>query len=193
MVRIYIKNMVCIRCIMLVKSVLTKLKIPYNSVELGLVKLKKNISDIQHQQLFVSLLASGLEIIDNKKSILIEKIKSVIIEAVHYTEEPLRLTFSEHLSQKLHHDYTYMANLFSEVQGITIEKFIITHKIERVKEFLVYNELSLTEIAELMNYSSVSYLSTQFKKVTGLSPSHFKKLKYKRKTLLLEGDLKNND
>jgi len=185
--------MVCIRCVMLVKSVLTKLKISYISVDLGLVKLKKDITDIQHKELHVTLLASGLEIIDNKKSILIEKIKNVIIEAVHYTEEPLRLTFSEHLSQKLHHDYTYMANLFSEVQGITIEKFIIAHKIERVKEFLVYNELSLTEIAELMNYSSVSYLSTQFKKVTGLSPSHFKKLKYKRKTLLLEGDLKNND
>lgn len=121
---------------------------------------------------------------DDKKSVLIQKIKSVIIEMVHYSEEPLTVNFSEFLSQKLNHDYTYLANLFSEVQGITIEKFIITHKIERVKELLVYNELTLTEIAYQMHYSSVAYLSTQFKKVTGLTPSHFKQLKEKRRSML---------
>jgi YesN/AraC family two-component response regulator len=123
---------------------------------------------------------------DDKKSVLIEKIKNVIIESVHYTEEPLTINFSVFLSQKLHHDYTYLANLFSEVQGTTIEKFIIAHKIERVKELLVYDELSLTGIADLMGYSSVAYLSTQFKKVTGLTPSYFKKLRQKRRSMLEE-------
>ena len=112
-----------------------------------------------------------------------QKIKNVIVELVHYSEQPLQVNFSEYLSQKLHHDYTYLANLFSEVQGVTIEKFIIAHKIERVKELLVYNELNLSEIAYQLHYSSVAYLSTQFKKVTGLTPSHFKKLKQKRSML----------
>jgi AraC-like DNA-binding protein len=121
---------------------------------------------------------------DDKKSILIEKIKSIIIESVHYSDEPLAIKYSVFLSQKLHHDYTYLSNLFSEVQGTTIEQFVISHKIERVKELLVYDEHSLTEIAELMNYSSVAYLSTQFKRVTGLSPSHFKSLKEKRRNMI---------
>ena len=121
---------------------------------------------------------------DNKKSVLIEKIKNVIIDLVHYSEEPLAINFSEFLSQQLKHDYTYLANLFSEVQGTTIEKFYIAHKIERVKELLVYNELNLTEIAYQMHYSSVAHLSTQFKKVTGLTPSHFKQLREKRRSML---------
>ncbi len=121
---------------------------------------------------------------DDRKSVLIQKIKNVIVELVHYTEEPLNVNFSDYLSQKLDYDYTYLANLFSEVQGITIEKFIISHKIERVKELLVYNELNLTEIAYLMHYSSVAHLSTQFKKVTGLTPSHFKQLREKRRSML---------
>ena len=121
---------------------------------------------------------------DDKKSVLIQKIKTLIIELVHYSEEPLSVNLSDYLSQTLQHDYTYLANLFSEVQGTTIEKFLIAHKIERVKELLVYNELNLTEIAYRMHYSSVAHLSTQFKKVTGLTPSHFKQLRDKRRSML---------
>jgi YesN/AraC family two-component response regulator len=182
--KLHIKNMVCIRCVMVVKSELDKLNIPYVSVELGRADIVSAVSAIQYEQLRAALLRSGLELMDDKKSVLIEKIKNVIVEAVHYTEEPLKINFSVLLSQKLHHDYTYLANLFSEVQGTTIEKFTIAHKIERVKELLVYGELSLTEIADLMDYSSVAYLSTQFKKITGLTPSHFKKLKQKRRSML---------
>jgi YesN/AraC family two-component response regulator len=182
--RIYIKNMVCIRCKMVVKDEISKLGLHYSVVELGQAEVEESITQEQHDQLKVALLKSGLELMDDKKSVLIEKIKSVIIELVHYTEEALTINFSDYLSQKLHHDYTYLANLFSEVQGVTIEKFIISHKIERVKELLVYDELSLTEIANLMHYSSVAHLSTQFKKVTGLTPSHFKKLKEKRRSML---------
>lgn len=176
--------MVCLRCIMVVKDELNKLGLPYTSVELGQADIPGNVTLLEQGKIKAALLRSGLELMDDKKSVLIQKIKSVIIEVVHYSEEPLTVNFSEYISQKLHHDYTYLANLFSEVQGITIEKFIITHKIERVKELLVYNELTLTEIAYQMHYSSVAYLSTQFKKVTGLTPTHFKQLKKKRRSLL---------
>lgn len=176
--------MVCIRCKMVVKDELTKLGLHYTTVELGEVEILGQISAEQVHQLKEGLLHSGLELMDDKKSVLIQRIKNVIVELVHYSEEPLRVNFSEFLSQKLKHDYTYLANLFSEVQGTTIEKFIIAHKIERVKELLVYNELNLTEIAYLMHYSSVAHLSTQFKKVTGLTPSHFKQLKDKRRSML---------
>ena len=176
--------MVCIRCKMVVKEVLTKLGLHYTSVELGEAEVLENISPEQHEQIKTALLKSGLELMDDKKSVLIQKIKNVIIELVHYSEEPLAINFSEYLSRKLNHDYTYLANLFSEVQGITIEKFLITHKIERVKELLVYNEMNLTEIAYHLHYSSVAHLSAQFKKVTGLTPSHFKKLKNKRRSML---------
>jgi len=181
---LYIKNMVCIRCKMVVKAELEKLGLHYNSVELGHAEIQGSISAAQHDQVRVALLKSGLELMDDKKSVLIEKIKSVIIELVHYSEDPLTVNFSDYLSEKLQHDYTYLSNLFSEVQGTTIEKFIITHKIERVKELLVYDELSVTEIAFLMHYSSVAHLSTQFKKITGLTPSHFKQLKNKRRSML---------
>jgi AraC-like DNA-binding protein len=176
--------MVCIRCKMVVKDELTKLGLRYTFVELGEAEIMDDISVVQHDQIKEALLKSGLELLDDKKSVLIQKIKNVIVELVHYSEEPLTVNFSEFLSRKLQHDYTYLANLFSEVQGTTIEKFIIGHKIERVKELLVYNELNLTEIAYLMHYSSVAHLSTQFKKVTGLTPSHFKKLKDKRRSML---------
>ena len=176
--------MVCIRCKMVVKDELTKLGVQYATVELGEVEIPGNISDEQHDKFKIALLKSGLELMDDKKSVLIQQIKNVIVELVHYSEEPLTINFSDFLSQKLHHDYTYLANLFSEVQGTTIEKFIISHKIERVKELLVYNELTLTEIAYLMHYSSVAHLSTQFKKVTGLTPSHFKQLRQKRRNML---------
>jgi AraC-like DNA-binding protein len=171
---------------MVVKDELTKLGLHYTTVELGEAEVLENISVDQHDHLQVALLKSGLELMDDKKSVLIQQIKTVIIELVHYSEEPLSVKFSEFLSQKLNHDYTYLANLFSEVQGITIEKFFIAHKIERVKELLVYDELNLTEISELMHYSSVAHLSTQFKKVTGLTPSHFKQLRDKRRSMLEE-------
>jgi len=171
---------------MVVKEELTKLGIHFTSVELGEVEVVENISAGQQEQIKTALSKSGLELMDDKKSILIQKIKNVIIEKVHYSEEPLTVNFSEYLSQKLNYDYTYLANLFSEVQGTTIEKFLIAHKIERVKELLVYNELNLTEIAYRMHYSSVAHLSAQFKKVTGLTPSHFKQLKNKRRSMLDE-------
>ncbi len=176
--------MVCIRCKMVVKEELTKLGLHYTVVELGEVEIMENMSASQHDQFKTALLKSGLELMDDKKSVLIQQIKNVIVELVHYSEEPSTMNFSNFLSQKLNHDYTYLANLFSEVQGTTIEKFLIAHKIERVKELLVYNELNLTEIAYLMHYSSVAHLSTQFKKVTGLTPSHFKQLKDKRRSVL---------
>ncbi len=176
--------MVCIRCKMVVKDELTKLGIHNTFVELGEADIRENISDEQHDQFKTALLKSGLELMDDRKSVLVQKIKNVIIELVHYAEDPLKINFSEYLSQKLNHNYTYLANLFSEAQGTTIEKFIIKHKIERVKELLVYNEYNLTEISYLMHYSSVAHLSTQFKKITGLTPSHFKQLKDKRRNLL---------
>lgn len=176
--------MVCIRCKMVVKDELLKLGLRHAAVELGEVELFEEITKDQREKFRASLLSSGLELMDDKKSVLIQKIKNVIIELVHYTEEPLAIKYSEFLSQKLEHDYTYLSNLFSEVQGTTIEKFIITHKIERVKELLVYDELTLTEIAYQMHYSSVAHLSTQFKKITGLTPSHFKQLKEKRRSML---------
>jgi YesN/AraC family two-component response regulator len=169
---------------MVVKAELEKLGLHYIVVELGEAEIMETISEEQHDQFKEALLKSGLELLDNKKSVLIQKIKNVIVELIHYSEEPLVINFSDHLSQKLNHNYTYLANLFSEVQGTTIEKFIIAHKIERVKELLVYNELNLTEIAYLMHYSSVGHLSAQFKKVTGLTPSHFKQLREKRLTML---------
>lgn len=182
--KLFIKNMVCLRCKMVVKEELTKLGLHFVTIELGEAEVLERISAQQHDQLKATLLKSGLELMDDKKSVLIQQIKTTIIELVHYSKEPLIIKFSEFLSQKLNYDYTYLANLFSEVQGTTIEKFFITHKIERVKELLVYDELNLTEIAYLMHYSSVSHLSAQFKKVTGLTTTHFKQLKDKRRSLL---------
>jgi len=182
--KLYIKNMVCIRCIMVVKDELAKLGLRHNSVELGEAELPESITPDQRERFGAALLQFGLELMDDKKSVLIQKIKTLIIELVHYSEEPLAVNLSAYLAEKLQHDYTYLANLFSDVQGTTIEKFFISHKIERVKEFLVYNELTLTEIAYKMHYSSVAHLCTQFKKVTGLTPSHFKSLKDKRRSML---------
>jgi YesN/AraC family two-component response regulator len=176
--------MVCIRCKMVVKDELSKLGLHHTVVELGEAEILETLTASQREEVRSALLRSGLELMDDKKSVLIQKIKNVIIDLVHYSEEPLAINLSDYLSGKLHHDYTYLANLFSEVQGTTIEKFFISHKIERVKELLVYNELNLTEIAYKMHYSSVAHLSTQFKKVTGLTPSHFKSLKDKRRSML---------
>lgn len=176
--------MVCIRCKMVVKEQLTNLGLHYTTLELGEVDVIEDITLEQREKFKTGLLQSGLELMDDKKSILIQRIKNIIVELVHYSEEPLVTNFSEYLSAKLNHDYTYLANLFSEVQGTTIEKFLIAHKIERVKELLVYDELNLTEIAYRMHYSSVSHLSAQFKKVTGLTPTHFKELRNKRRNML---------
>lgn len=172
--------MVSIRCKMIVKSELTKLGLHYSIVDLGEAVIKENISEKQRQLLNIALLKSGLQLMDDKKSILIEKIKNVIIEMVHYADEPPKTNFSHYISEKLLYDYTYLANLFSEVTGITLKHFIITHKIERVKELLLYDELNLTEISYLLNYSSVAHLSNQFKKVTGLTPTFFRHIKHKR-------------
>jgi AraC-like DNA-binding protein len=166
---------------MLVKEELKNLGLHY-IVDMGFADIMEDITPDQREQLRIALLRSGLELMDDRKAVLIEKIKSVIIEMVHYSEELPKVNFSDYLSEKLDYDYTYLANLFSEVQGITIEKYIIFHKIERVKELIIYDELNLTEIAWNMHYSSVAHLSNQFKKITGLSPSHFKNLKNKRRS-----------
>mgnify|MGYP003576046997 CR=1 FL=1 len=177
--------MVCIRCKMVVQQELRKLGLHFVVVNLGEVEIMEEITSTQKQSFKSSIARFGLELMDDKKSILIEKIKNVVVEAVHYTDESLKVNFSDHLSEKLNYDYTYLANLFSEVEGITIEHFIIIHKIERVKELLVYDELSLKEISYKLHYSSVAHLSNQFKKFTGLTPSHFKKLKNYRRAGLV--------
>jgi len=169
---------------MVVKSELEKLGLHYIVVNLGEAEIMEDISKEQIDLLSGSLKKSGLELMDDKKSILVEKIKTIIIELVHYTDEQIKINLSDYLSDKLNHDYTYLANLFSEVKGTTIEKFYLTHKIEKVKELLVYDELNLTEIAWKMHYSSVAHLSNQFKKMTGLTPSHFKNLKHKRRSAI---------
>jgi AraC-like DNA-binding protein len=176
--------MVCIRCKMVVKAELEKLGLHYRTVELGEAEIKDSISEEQRDQLDKALKKSGLELMDDKKSMLIEKIKNVIVELVHYSEEQPKINLSDFLSEKLNHDYTYLANLFSEVEGTTIEQFYIAHKIELVKELLVYDDLNLTEIAYKLHYSSVAHLSNQFKKITGLTPSHFKQLRHKRRIML---------
>lgn len=182
--KLFVKYMVSLRCKLMVQEELKKLGLKYVLVELGVVEILEEISDLQREQLKVNLLKSGLELMDDKKSILIEKIKNVIIEMIHYADELPQENFSDYISKQLGYDYTYLANTFSEVKGITIQQFIIVHKIERVKELLLYDELNLTEISYKLNYSSVAHLSNQFKKVTGLSPSFYKKLKQKRKNNL---------
>ena len=182
--KLFIKYMVSMRCKMVVKSELDKLGLHYTKIELGEVEVMENLTEEQLKLLKYSLLQSGLELMDNQKSILIEKIKNTILEMVLYNEEMPKINFSEHLSNKLKHDYTYLANLFSEVTGVTIEHYIIVHKIERVKELILFDELNLTEIAYKLNYSSVAHLSNQFKKITGLTPTFFKHLKNKKITAL---------
>ena len=176
--------MVCIRCQMVVKSELKKLGLHHIYVKIGEARIIENISQEQINQLDIALRKSGLELMGDKKSVLVEKIKNTIIELVHYTDDQIKVNLSDYLSEKLNHDYTYIANLFSEVKGTTIEKFYLVHKIEKVKELIVYNELNLSEIAYKMHYSSASHLSNQFKKYTGLTPSHFKQLKNKRRDTL---------
>jgi len=181
--KLHIRNMVSNRCKMIVKSELEKLGIHYIFLDLGEVEIMESLTTEEQAQLNNGLKESGLSLIEDRKSILIERIKNIIIELVHYSEEQLKINLSDYLSEKLNYDYTYLANLFKETQGTTIEHFLLNHKIERVKEFLVYDELNITEISYRMNYSSVAHLSNQFKKITGLTPSHYKHLKLKRSPL----------
>lgn len=182
--KLYIKYMVSLRCKMVVKEELQNLGLNLVSVDLGMVEILEEMTPAQQEQLSVNLLRSGLELLDDKRAILIDKIKKVIIEMVHYADELPNTNYSEYISQKMGYDYTYLSNVFSEVKGITIQQFIILHKIEKVKELLLYDELTLTEISYKLQYSSVAHLSNQFKKITGLSPSFYKQLKQKRKNNL---------
>ena len=179
--KVYIKYMVSNRCKMAVKEVLKELGLHFIVVDLGEVEIMEKISEEQQEQLKLALQRSGLELMDDKKAVLIEKVKNVITEMVHYSEELPKMNYSDYISKKLDYDYTYLSNLFTEVKGITIQQFIIIHKIERAKELLLYDELNLTQISFKLNYSSVGHLSNQFKKITGLTPSHFKQLKDKKR------------
>jgi AraC-like DNA-binding protein len=171
---------------MAVKEELIKLGLHFIVVDLGEVEIMEDLSTEQREQLKSGLFNSGLELMDDKRAVLIEKINNVITEMIHYSDESPKMNYSDYISEKLKYDYTYLSNLFSEVKGITIQQFIIIHKIERVKELLLYDELNLTEISYKMHYSSVAHLSNQFKKVTGLSSSHFKQLKDKRRSPIEE-------
>ena len=179
--KLYIKYMVSSRCKMVVKEELNKLGLHFVVLDLGMVEIMEDITQEKHDFLKENLLKSGLELLDDKKTILIEKIKNVIVEIIHYADELPNVNYSDYLSEKLNYDYTYLANIFSEVKGITIQQYIIIHKIEKVKELLLYNELTLTQISYKLHYSSVAHLSNQFKKITGLSPSFYKKMQKKRK------------
>jgi AraC-like DNA-binding protein len=182
---LFIKNMVSIRCKRIVESELAKVGIKCTMIDLGRVQITGSITHLQTQEIAIALLDYGLELLDNKKSILIERIKQVIVDMIHHSEIPLKTNFSDYLSNKLNLDYTYLANIFSDVQGITIEQFIILHKIQFVKQLIRQDELNLTEISWKMHYSSVAHLSTQFKKVTGLTPSQFKHFTFQNQTALV--------
>ncbi len=169
---------------MVVKSELEKLGLNFNTVELGEVEIIDKVSKEQMSDLSIALKLTGLELMEDNNKILVEKIKTLIIELIHYNDEQLKINLSDYLSQKLNHNYTYLSNLFSDVLGITIEQFYLANKIEKVKELLVYDELNLTEIAWKLHYSSVSHLSNQFKKMTGLTPSQFKGLRNNRRAML---------
>jgi AraC-like DNA-binding protein len=172
--------MVSLRCKLMVKEQLMKLGIEHLVIDLGVVEILEDISGEQREQLRINLHKSGLELLDDKKSILIERIKNAVIDMIHHTDELPKINYSDYLSEKLEYDYTYLSNIFSEVTGVTIQQYIITNKIERVKELLLYDEYNLTEISYRLHYSSVGHLSNQFRKITGVSPSYFKKLKLKR-------------
>lgn len=182
--KLYIKNMVCSRCKMVVKSVFESMSINPITVELGEVELKNVIQENQKHELLKKLRLIGFDLIDDKKSKTIDKIKTLIIDLVQNKNNDLKTNLSDYISQELHQDYNTLSNLFSEVENTTIEKYFINQKIEKVKELIIYDELSLSEIAYSLNYSSVSHLSNQFKKITGFSPTYFKKIKtIKRKQI----------
>lgn len=171
---------------MAVKTILKNMGLHFIIVDLGEIEIMENISAGQREQLKIDLISSGLELMEDKRAVLIEKIKIVITEMIHYSDELPLVNYSEYISEKLQYDYTYLSNLFSEVKGITIQQFIIIHKIEKAKELILYDELNLTEISYKLHYSSVAHLSNQFKKITGLTPSHFKKLKDKSRSPIEE-------
>lgn len=173
--------MIGLRCKKLVKDELKKLGIRYVMLDFGMVEILEEISEEKRVQFRGNLLKSGLELLDDKRSILIERIKNVIIKMIHYTDEIPKTNYSSFISEKLEYDYTYLANTFSEVTGTTIQHYIIDHKVERIKELLLYDELNVREIANKLHYSSAAHLSTQFKKVTGLTPSFYKNLRLKNK------------
>jgi AraC-like DNA-binding protein len=176
--------MVSSRCKTVVKNELNKLGLHYVVLELGLVDIMEDLTEAQHNQLKNELSKAGLELMDDRKAILVEKTKTAIIELVHYAEELPKVTHSEYISKRVGYDYTYLANLFSEVKGITIQQFIINHKIEKIKELLLYGELSLKEISYQLDYSSVAHLSNQFKKTTGLCPTFYKQMQENRRANL---------
>ena len=182
--KIYIKNMVCIRCQMAVKYELEKLGLHYTKVELGEAEIMEDLSKEQRDNLSISLKNIGLELKDDKMNMLVEKVQTAIIDLVHFTDHQFKMNISDYLSEKFNLDYTHLNSLFSKVKGTTIEKFYLAEKIEKVKELLIYDDLSLDDIAFKLHYSSVAHLSNQFKKITGLTPSHFKNLKHKRSCVL---------
>jgi AraC-like DNA-binding protein len=183
--------MVSVRCKMAVKDIFRNLGLHFVVVDLGEVEIMEELSPDQDTALKGALLEIGLELMDDKKAILIEKIKNLIVEMIHDSTEVPKVNYSDYISEKLEYDYTYLSNIFSEVKGITIQQFIINHKIERVKELIIYDEMNMTEIAWKMHYSSVAHLSNQFKKNTGLSPSHFKLLRNKQRSPI--EDIGNSD
>jgi AraC-like DNA-binding protein len=184
--KLFIKYMVSQRCKLAVKEELKKLGIHHIIVDLGEVEVMEDLTFEQREQLRKALAATGLELMDDKRAVLVERVKNIITEMVHHTSEALKINYSDYISEKLDYDYTYLSNIFSEVKGITIQQFIILHKIEKVKELLLYEELNLTEISYKLHYSSVAHLSNQFKKVTGLSPSSFKQLKNRSRNSIEE-------
>ncbi|MBN2893867.1 MAG: helix-turn-helix transcriptional regulator [Bacteroidales bacterium] len=179
-VKLYIKYMVSLRCKMMVKEELMNLGIKYVVIDLGVVEILEDITPEQHEQLKKNLLKSGLLLLDDKRNILIERIQNVVIDMIHYSDELPKINFSDYISEQLGYDYTYLSNMFAEVKGMTLQHFIIIHRIEKVKELLLYDELNLTEISYRLQYSSVAHLSNQFKKITGLTPSFYKQIKQKR-------------
>ncbi|RYE01786.1 MAG: AraC family transcriptional regulator [Sphingobacteriales bacterium] len=186
--KLYIKYMVSNRCKTAVLEELKKLSLHFIVIDLGEVEILEELSHFQREQLRASLLRTGLELMDDKKAIIIEKIKNTIMDMIHDSDDEPLVNYSEYISAKLHYDYTYLSNLFSEIKGITIQQFIILNKIEKVKELLSYEELNLTEISYKLHYSSVAHLSNQFRKVTGLTPTQFKKLTNKRRFSIDELD-----
>ncbi len=182
--KIYVKNMVCPRCIMAVRSLLEELGWPPLSIDLGVAEIERELSVEEITILSDRLHQLGFELIENTPARIVERIKNAIVRLIHYSEEEQKQNYSAYLEAQLNRDYTYLSNLFSEMEEMTIEKYIILQKIERVKELLTYDELSLSEIADKMGYSSVAYLSSRFKKETGMTPGKFKQLKNnKRKSL----------